>query len=97
MTLISLRHFAKITLLFVFNFLATFLLSTLAQETPKVPKTAVQEYKNIQALKEIPADQLIPTMQFIGGALGVARRFFPVEQRNENEQQQKKQTAPKIN
>jgi len=96
MTLISLRHFAKITLLFVFNFLATFLLSTLAQETPKVPKTAVQEYKNIQALKEIPADQLIPTMQFIGGALGVDCEFCHVEHAMDKDDKREKLTARKM-
>ena len=35
------------------------------------PKTAVQQFKNIQVLKDIPADQLIPAMQFIAASLGV--------------------------
>jgi len=35
------------------------------------PKTAVQQYKNIEVLKDIPADQLIPAMQFMAASLGV--------------------------
>jgi hypothetical protein len=38
----------------------------------KEKKTAEQVYKNIQALKGIPASQLKPTMAFIGGSLGVS-------------------------
>ena len=36
-----------------------------------VPKLAEQEFKNIQALKGIPADQIFPAMQFITASLGV--------------------------
>jgi hypothetical protein len=39
------------------------------------PQTAAEKYKNIQVLKEIPADQLIPTMQFISASLGVECDF----------------------
>lgn len=49
-----------------------------AQNAPPAPngsspagKTAVQAYKNITVLKDIPADQLIPAMQFISSSLGV--------------------------
>ena len=34
-------------------------------------QTAEQHFKNIQVLKNIPADQLIPSMQFIAASLGV--------------------------
>jgi outer membrane lipoprotein-sorting protein len=34
-------------------------------------KTAEQVYKNIVALKGVPADQVMPTMQFIAAALGM--------------------------
>ncbi|HVN18380.1 MAG TPA: hypothetical protein VMU05_06390, partial [Dongiaceae bacterium] len=37
---------------------------------PDTPKTAEQQFKNIQALKGVPAEQLIPTMQFISASLG---------------------------
>src|SRR5262245_20050365 len=30
-----------------------------------IPKTASQQFKNIQILKDVPADQLIPAMQFM--------------------------------
>jgi len=45
-----------------------------ASDSPTT-KTAAQEFKNIQVLKDIPADQLIPTMQFIGASLGVECDF----------------------
>jgi len=43
------------------------------------PQTAAQQYKNIQVLKNIPADELIPSMQFITAALGVECEFCHVE------------------
>lgn len=42
-------------------------------------QTAGQKYKNVQVLKDIPADQLIPAMQFITGSLGVECDFCHVE------------------
>jgi Photosynthetic reaction centre cytochrome C subunit. len=42
-------------------------------------KTAEQVYKNITQLKGTPADQLIPAMQFMAGALGVNCEFCHVE------------------
>ena len=30
------------------------------------PKMAEEAYKNIQVLKGVPADEFIPTMQFVG-------------------------------
>jgi hypothetical protein len=41
-------------------------------------ETAGQKYKNIKVLKDIPADQLIPSMQFITAALGVECEFCHV-------------------
>src|SRR5271170_2038722 len=35
------------------------------------PKLAEEEYKNTQALKGVPADQIFPSMQFITASLGV--------------------------
>ena len=55
------------------------------------PKTAVQQFKNIQVLKDIPADQLIPTMQFIAASLGVECDFCHV--RNAFDKDEKK---PKV-
>jgi photosynthetic reaction center cytochrome c subunit len=43
-------------------------------------QTAEQKYKNIQVLKGIPADQLLPSMQFITASLGVDCEFCHVHQ-----------------
>lgn len=42
-------------------------------------KLPPQAYKNIQILKDIPADQLIPSIQFIAASLGVGCNFCHVE------------------
>jgi hypothetical protein len=57
------------------------------------PKTAVQQFKNIQVLKDIPADQLIPAMQFITASLGVECEFCHVEGAFEKDDKKPKQTA----
>lgn len=56
-------------------------------------KTAVQAYKNIQILKDIPADQLVPSMQFISASLGVECEFCHVEHAPEKDDKKEKQTA----
>ena len=43
------------------------------------PKTAAEQFKNIQILKEMPADQLIPAMQFMTASLGVDCEYCHVE------------------
>ena len=48
-------------------------------------KLAEEEFKNIQALKGIPADQIIPSMQFIAASLGVECEFCHVAHANEPE------------
>jgi photosynthetic reaction center cytochrome c subunit len=96
MTAIAPRQFNKIISLFAVNFLAAFVIFTHAQEQPPVPKIAAQQFKNIQALKDIPADQLIPTMQFIGGALGVDCEFCHVEHAMDKDDKKEKQTARKM-
>ncbi len=50
-----------------------------AQSAAATGPTAVQKFKNIQVLKDIPADQLIPSMQFISASLGVECDFCHVE------------------
>src|SRR5579859_3211990 len=56
-------------------------------------KTAVQAYKNITILKDIPADQLLPSMQFISASLGVECEFCHVERAFEKDDKKEKQTA----
>jgi hypothetical protein len=95
MTFVSPRQFRRVALFLIGAFL-TNSLSISSQEQPAPPKTAVTQYKNIQVLKEIPADQLIPTMQFIGGALGVDCEFCHVEHAMDKDDKKEKQTARKM-
>jgi photosynthetic reaction center cytochrome c subunit len=60
------------------------------------PKTAEQQFKNIQTLKGIPADQLIPSMQFITASLGVECEFCHVQGAFEKDDKKPKQTARKM-
>jgi Photosynthetic reaction centre cytochrome C subunit. len=68
--------------------------SNAQQSKPAAPgKTAVQAYKNIQILKDIPADQLVPSMQFISASLGVECGFCHVAHAFEKDDKKEKQTA----
>ena len=60
------------------------------------PKRAEEEYKNIQALKGIPAEQLIPSMQFIAASLGVECEYCHVAHANEKDDKKPKLTARKM-
>jgi photosynthetic reaction center cytochrome c subunit len=88
MTLASSRQFTKIPSFLAFSFLALSNLATHAQEQPAL--------KNIQTLKDIPADQLIPTMQFMADALGVECEFCHVEHAMDKDDKKEKQTARKM-
>ncbi len=72
----------------------------LAAATPQQgsppPKTAGLVFKNIQVLKDIPADQLIPTMQFITGSLGVECDFCHVERQFDKDDKPEKKTARRM-
>jgi photosynthetic reaction center cytochrome c subunit len=59
-------------------------------------KKAEEQFKNIQVLKGIPADQLIPTMQFITASLGVECDFCHVQGAFEKDDKKPKQTARKM-
>ena len=61
--------------------------------TNPAAQTAAQKYKNIQVLKTIPADELIPTMQFIGASLGVECDFCHVEREMDKDDKKSKKTA----
>src|SRR5438552_12598439 len=67
-----------------------------APATPVGPKVAEEEFKNIQALKGIPADQVIPSMQFIAASLGVECEFCHVAHANEKDDKKPKVTARKM-
>jgi len=64
--------------------------------TATSPKLAEEEYKNIQALKGIPADQVIPSMQFIAASLGVECEYCHVPHRMEKDDKKPKLTARKM-
>lgn len=54
-------------------------IGTAKTQTASAPKKAEEQFKNIQTLKGIPADQLIPTMQFISASLGVECEYCHVK------------------
>jgi len=60
------------------------------------PKKAEEQFKNIQVLKGIPADQMIPGMQFISTSLGVECEFCHVQGALEKDDKKPKQTARKM-
>jgi len=49
-----------------------------APQTPAHPKLAEEQFKNIQALKGVPADLVFPSMQFITASLGVECEYCHV-------------------
>ena len=63
---------------------------------PGAVQTTEQRFKNIQILKGIPADQLIPAMQFISASLGVQCNFCHVENHFDQDDKKPKQTARKM-
>ena len=58
-----------------------------------VSKTAAEQFKNIQVLKTIPADELIPTMQFISASLGMECDFCHVEHEMDKDDKKPKKAA----
>ena len=65
-------------------------------QTHAAPKKAEEQFKNIQVLKGIPADQIFPTMQFITASLGVECEFCHVQGAFEKDDKKTKQTARKM-
>jgi photosynthetic reaction center cytochrome c subunit len=63
-----------------------------APNAPAIP-LAEQQYKNIQTLKGIPADQMIPAMQFISASLGVDCEYCHVRGAMEKDDKKPKLTA----
>lgn len=60
------------------------------------PKLAEEQYKNITTLKGIPAEQLIPTMQFISNSLGVECDYCHVERQFDKDDKKTKLAARKM-
>jgi len=59
-------------------------------------KTASQQFKNMQILKEVPADRIIPAMQFITASLGVDCEYCHVEHAFDKDDKKPKVTARKM-
>ena len=72
------------------------LLGQTASTSPVKGKTAAEAYQNVQVLKDIPADQLVPAMQFITYSLGVECSYCHVEGALEKDDKKPKQTARKM-
>jgi hypothetical protein len=68
----------------------------LSQSTAPVVKKAEDEYMNIQVLKGVPADQIMPAMQFISNALGADCEFCHVRGSFEKDDLETKKTARKM-
>jgi photosynthetic reaction center cytochrome c subunit len=66
------------------------------QVTNPAGKKAEEQFKNIQVLKGIPAEELFPTMQFIAASLGVQCDFCHVQNAFEKDDKKPKQTARKM-
>jgi photosynthetic reaction center cytochrome c subunit len=63
---------------------------------PTAPKLAEDQFKNIQVLKGVPADQVIPAMQFIANSLHVECEYCHVERAFEKDDKEEKKTARKM-
>jgi len=76
-----------------------FLTYAAGQTTAPAGKTADQQFKNIQVLKGVPADQVIPAMQYFNASLGVECDFCHVRQQNlqpDKDDKKEKLTARKM-
>jgi photosynthetic reaction center cytochrome c subunit len=67
-----------------------------AEGAQPTPKKAEEVYKNIQVLKGVPADQIIPAMQFIAASLGVQCTYCHVEHAFDKDDKENKKTARKM-
>ncbi len=96
---LSLNH----PLFFALTFFAIAFVAILAAhaarpQTPPdaAPKTAAEQFKNIQVLKDIPAEQLIPAMQFMTASLGVDCEFCHVHGAMDKDDKKPKVMARKM-
>jgi photosynthetic reaction center cytochrome c subunit len=70
--------------------------SNAAPQAEPAPKKAEEVFKNIQVLKGVPADQVIPAMQFISASLGVRCEHCHVEHAFDKDDKEPKKTARKM-
>src|SRR5438309_6457087 len=69
---------------------------TQAPPVPSADKKASEVFKNLQVLKDVPSDQVIPAMQFITSSLGVQCEFCHVENAFDKDDKKTKLTARKM-
>jgi hypothetical protein len=82
--------------LIVITCLAVTTVSAQTESAASKLKPSEKVYKNIQILKDIPADEVIPAMQFITYSLGVNCSFCHVEGALDKDDKKPKQTARKM-
>lgn len=63
---------------------------------PAAQQTAGDKYMNVQVLKDIPADQLLPAMRYITSALGVECEYCHVPKHFDSDDKHHKLTARKM-
>jgi photosynthetic reaction center cytochrome c subunit len=80
------------SLVFVFLLLS---ITASTQTSPPAPK-ASSVYKNLRMLQDLPAAEIVPSMQFIAGSLGVGCSYCHVEGAFEKDDKKPKQTARKM-
>ncbi|HJQ98481.1 MAG TPA: c-type cytochrome [Candidatus Polarisedimenticolaceae bacterium] len=83
-------------LLIPLAFLPLLVLTVRAASEAPAPKKAEEQFKNIQVLKGVPADDIFPTMQFISASLNVECDFCHVDHQNEKDDKKEKQIARKM-
>src|SRR5260370_3461775 len=66
------------------------------QPLPSPDKKGSEVFKNVQVLKDVPSDQLLPTMQFITSSLGVQCEYCHSENAFDKDDKKPKQTARKM-
>src|SRR5437763_15344869 len=59
-------------------------------------KTAQQAFKNVQVLNDVPADDLVPGMQFVAASLGVECDFCHIRDAFEKDDEKTKHTSRRI-
>src|SRR6266550_889458 len=70
--------------------------SAQSASAPPQAKTTEQAFKNIQVLKGLPADQLIPSMQFISASVGVECDYCHVQNAFDKDDKKPKPIARKM-
>jgi Photosynthetic reaction centre cytochrome C subunit len=63
---------------------------------PSADKKSSEVYKNVKVLKDVPSDQLVPSMKFTSSSLGVRCEYCHVEKAFDKDDKKEKQIARKM-